>query len=50
LLELALELKFKKAGKTFFAELKAITDVSRLRAVHQAIRDVDTIAELRKLL
>jgi hypothetical protein len=49
-LELALELKFKKAGKSFFAELKEITDVSRLRALHEAIRDVATIAELRKML
>jgi hypothetical protein len=49
-LELVLELKFKKAGKVFLAELKAITDVAKLRAFLQAIRDGATIAKLKEML
>ncbi len=49
-LELSLELKFGAAGKSFYAELNAIPDTAKLRAVHQAILRAGSIEDLKKLL
>lgn len=49
-LEVSLDLKFGEAGKSFLEELKSVKDVAKLRAVQQAIRQVASVDDLRKLL
>jgi hypothetical protein len=49
-LELALELKFGEAGRSFCLELKAITDIIKLKEVQRAIRTATSLDELRGLV
>ena len=49
-LELSLELKFGEAGRSFFSELEAVEDASKLRDVTRALRKADGIVDLRKIL
>lgn len=49
-IEVALKLKFKRAGRQLVPEIRQLTDPKKLRALHRAIDKASTLDDLRRFL